>query len=276
MLPFQQGRGWKMLSSMAFAVLVLGAVFGLGLVSVCIVMLLAYALVKDGSRAAYNAIGRFFGSGCKVTMGEGVMTVRQIVPVLELATAMGEFEHRFDWKRESLRLLGIPVPFSSKEAECSHVYVAKSGFDLRDQACVFRFTPVGGVSFLARLFGGNRLDVHVAIPKPMILSVESLGMRIEDRSGWIEFWNALSEEDRHGIASEMFSRSRGHIAKSGRCLMIEAMQRLESGLRTVLPVSVGAVEVEWLENPRAFDFKYSGENWELPVKNHNEELANEE
>ncbi len=265
-----------MLSSMAFAVLVLGAVFGLGLASVCGVMLLGYAIVKDGSRAAYNAVGRFFGSGCKVTMGEGVMTVRQIVPVLELATAMGEFEHRFDWKRESLRLLGVPVPFSSKEAECSHTYVAKAGFDLRDEACVFRFTPVGGVSFLARLFGGNRLDVHVAIPKPMILSVESLGMRIEDRSGWLEFWNALSEEDRHGIASEMFSRSREHIRKSGRCLMVEARQRLESGLRTVLPVSVGAVEVEWLENPKAFDFKYSGENWELPVKNHNQEMANEE
>ena len=131
------------------------------------------------------------------------------------------------------------------------------------------------MSFLARLFGGNRLDVHVAIPKPMILSVESLGMRIEDRSGWIEFWNALSEGDRHGIASEMFSRSRGHIAKSGKCLLIEAMQRLESGLRTVLPNSVGAVEVEWIENPKAFDFEYSGENWELPAENYNEERINE-
>ncbi len=114
-----------MVSSLAFTVLTLGAVFALGVVSVCGAMLLTYALVKDGSRAAYNAVGRFFGSGCKVTVGEGVMTVRQIVPVLELATAMGEFEHRFDWKRERLRLLGVPVPFSSKEAECIHVYVAK-------------------------------------------------------------------------------------------------------------------------------------------------------
>lgn len=265
-----------MLSSMASAVLVLGAVFGVGLVSVCVVMLLGYAIVKDGSRAAYGAIGRFFGSGCKVTVNEGVLTIRQIVPVLELATAMGEFEHRFAWKRESVRLLGIPVPFSSKGAECAHVYIAKAGFDLRDEACVFRFTPVGGVSFLARIFGETRLDVHVEIPEPMILSVESLGMKIEDRSGWLEFWNALSEEDRHGIAAEMFSKSRGHIERNGRCLMVEARQRLESGLRTVLPASVGSVEIEWLENPRAFDFKYSGENWELPVKSNNEELANEE
>ncbi len=146
---------------------------------------------------------------------------------------------------------------------------------MRDETCVFRFSPVGGVSFLSRLFGGNRIDVHVAIPKPMILSVESLGMRIEDRSGWIEFWNALSEEDRHGIASEMFSRSRGHIVKSGKCLLIEAQQRLESGLRTVLPNSVGAVEVEWIENPKELDFKYSGKNWELPAENNNEERINE-
>ncbi|MCX6984870.1 MAG: hypothetical protein NT118_09000 [Lentisphaerae bacterium] len=106
----------------------LGAVFAFGTLAVCVFMLVAYLIMKDGTKSACRAIEKFFGSGCRVSTRDHTVTVRQVVAVLELATASGEFEHNYNWHRDKRRFLGLPVPFTGKAAACRHDSQAENTF----------------------------------------------------------------------------------------------------------------------------------------------------
>ncbi len=238
----------------------LGAVFAFATLAVCVFMLAGYLIMKDGTRSACRAIENFFGSGCRVSTRDHTVTVRQVVPVLELATASGEFEHNYNWHRDKKRFLGLPLPFTSKEAVCRHEYVVKAGFDLKEKFCVFDFTPVGGHAFIAKIFEGRCYHVKVKIPRPKILSLETRTVNVEDRASWYDLWNGLNNTDRNSIMAEMFTEARNHVAQSGGTLLDEAQQRLEGGLRAIMPAHVKNMEFEWLDNPQAFDFEYRDKN----------------
>lgn len=239
--------------------LTLGAVFAFATLAACVFMAVGYMIMKDGTRSACRAIERFFGSGCRVSTKDHTVTVRQVVAVLELATARGEFEHNYCWQRKKKRFMGLPLPFTAKAAACRHEYVVKAGFDLKERFCVFDFTPVGGEALVARIFEGRRYHVKVRIPRPKILSLETLTVNVEDRSRWYDFWNALNEADRNAIMAEMFTEARNNVAHAGGPLLDEAMLRLEGGLRAIMPAHVKNMEFEWLENPEAFDFECRGD-----------------
>ncbi len=245
----------EMGNSIGSLVVMVGAVFVFGTFAVCAFMLVSYLMVKDGTQSACRAIEKFFGSGCRVSTQDHTITVMQIVPVLELATVRGEFEHNYGWHRDNRRFLGLPVPFTSKEASCRHEYVVKAGFDLKERHCIFDFTSVGGDGVLARFFEGRSYHVRVKLPRPKILSLETKTVNVEDRSRWYDFWNGLNEEDRNSIMAEMFTEARNNLAHAGAPLLDEAMQRLEGGLRAIMPQSVKNIEFEWQNNPEAFDFK---------------------
>ncbi len=247
-----------MISSIMTFVLMLGAIFAVGVIGTGILMLIMYLMVKDGTKAAFNAIERFFGPGCKVSTGNHSMIVRQVVPILEIGTARGEFDHSYGWKKQKLRVLGIPIPLTEKEAECRHSFLVTAGFDLKTQVCRFDFLPVNSPFSLLGIFSPKSYNVKVTVPRAKILSVETTGVKIEDRSGWFDFWNALTEKDRHDILDEMFAQTRSHVERTGRGLLIEAMQRLEGGLRTIMPQSVRSIEFVWMENTSEFDFALSG------------------
>ena len=249
-----------MMNSITSLVLTFGAVFAFGTLAVCVLMLAAYLMAKDGTRIACRAIEKFFGSGCRVSTRDHTVTVRQVVAVLELATARGEFEHNYSWHRGKKRFLGLPLPFTAKEAACRHEYVVKAGFDLKERFCVFDFIPVGGQAFIAKIFEGRFYHVRVKIPRPQILSLETRNVSVEDKSCWYDFWNGLNNGDRNSIMSEMFLEARNHVADVGGPLLNEARQRLEGGLRSIMPAHVKNIEFEWLDNPRAFDFECSDKN----------------
>ena len=236
----------------------LGAVFAFVTLAACVFMAVGYLIMKDGTRSACRAIENFFGSGCRVSTRDHTVTVRQVVAVLELATASGEFEHSYCWQRKKKRFLGMPLPFTGKAAACRHEYVVKAGFDLKERFCVFDFMPVGGQAFIAKIFEGCCYHVKVRIPRPKILSLETRNVNVEDRAHWFDFWNALNEADRNSIMAEMFTEARSHVAQSGGALLDEAMLRLEGGLRAIMPAHVKNMEFEWLENPEAFDFECRG------------------
>ncbi|MFZ2657928.1 MAG: DUF4230 domain-containing protein [Victivallales bacterium] len=245
-------------NSIGSLLVMFGAVFVFGTFAVCVFMLAAYLLAKDGTKSACRAIEKFFGSGCRVSTQDHRITVQQITAILEIATARGEFEHNYNWQKNNRRFLGIPLPFTSKEAACRHLYVVKAGFDLKEKYCIFDFIPVGGEGVLARFFEGKSYHVRVKIPRPKILSLETRTVNVEDRSRWYDFWNGLNEADRNSIMSDMFSEARNHVAHAGAPLLAEAMQRLESGLRAIMPPHVKLIDFEWMDNPQAFDFECAG------------------
>ena len=247
-------------NSVMFLLITLGAIFTFGTLAVCVFMAAGYMIMKDGTRIACRAIEKFFGSGCRVSTRDHTVTVRQVVAVLELATARGEFEHNYSWHRGKKRFLGLPLPFTAKEAACRHEYVVKAGFDLKERFCVFDFIPVGGQAFIAKIFEGRFYHVRVKIPRPQILSLETRNVSVEDKSCWYDFWNGLNNGDRNSIMSEMFLEARNHVADVGGPLLNEARQRLEGGLRSIMPAHVKNIEFEWLDNPRAFDFECSDKN----------------
>ena len=240
--------------------LTVGAIFAFGTLAVCVLMLAAYLMAKDGTKTACRAIEKFFGSGCRVSTRDHTVTVRQVVAVLELATARGEFEHNYSWHRGNRRFLGLPLPFTAKAAVCRHEYVVKAGFDLKEKFCVFDFIPVGGQAFIAKILEGRCYHVRVKIPGPQILSLETRNVNVEDSACWYDFWNGLNNGDRNSIMSEMFTEARNHVADVGGPLLNEAQQRLEGGLRAIMPAHVKNIEFEWLDNPRAFDFECRGGN----------------
>lgn len=223
-----------LVTAIAFLVLAVVAV-GLGI--------LFAATVKQGFKTAAGAIERFFGAGCQVSTEGHTVTVRQVVPVLELATAKGEFEHSFTWKKDKVRFLGIPIPFSGKESVCRHVYVAKAGFDLKMHSCSFEFVAEPKYGFLPSMFCKGKYLAMVTIPEPQILSIETAELAIEDRSG---VWRRLSDSDRNAINSEMFAVTREHVLKAGCGLFEASKSKLESGLRAVLPPSVEKIEFKWI------------------------------
>ena len=226
------------------------------IVAVAVVMglgLLFAATVKYGFKAATCAIATFFGPGCQVSSTGHTVTVRQLVPVLELATAKGEFEHSFIWKRAKAKFFGLPVPFTGREALCKHVYVAKAGFDLKMRECSFDFIQERRYGFLASLFCKVKYLAVVTIPEPQILSIETISLNIEDRSGAVDFWNKL---DRNAINSEMFALARQHVQKAGCGIFEASKSKLESGLRSVLPSCVDKIEFRWVaagEEDKAID-----------------------
>ena len=236
---------------------IIGVLFAFGLFSVLVIMLASYLMVKNGTSSAVRAIERFFGPGCTVSTDNHVVTVRQIAPVLELATACSEFSHGYRWKRDNRKILGIPLPFTSKEAECNHICLAKAGFNFKREYCSFEFRSAGGLS-LGSLVSGRQYDVRVTLPGPVILSVETLDVCIVDTSNWLRIWAALTEADRNAIMSEMFPETRKHLERAGRPLLDEARNRLESGLRSIMPGCVRKIDFEWSENTKAFDFEISG------------------
>ncbi|MCX6986146.1 MAG: DUF4230 domain-containing protein [Lentisphaerae bacterium] len=240
--------------------LTLGAVFAFGTLAVCVFMVVGYLIMKDGTKSACRAIENFFGSGCRVSTRDHTITVMQVVPVLELATASGEFQHSYDWHRDKRRFLGLPLPFTGKAAACRHEYVVKAGFDLKERFCVFDFTPVGGQALVAKIFEGRCYHVKVRIPRPKILSLETRNVNVEDRARWFDFWNGLNNSDRNLIMAEMFTEARNHVANAGVTLLDEAQRRLEGGLRAIMPAHVKNMEFEWLENPKAYDFECRDKN----------------
>ncbi|MFZ2653720.1 MAG: DUF4230 domain-containing protein [Victivallales bacterium] len=242
-------------NSIGSLVVMVGAVFVFGTFAVCAFMLAGYLMVKDGTKSACRAIEKFFGPGCRVSTRDHKIIVQQVAAILEIATARGEFEHSYGWHRDNKRFLGLPVPFTSKEATCRHEYVVKAGFDLKERFCVFDFIQVGGEGVLARFFEGKSYHVHVKIPRPKILSLETKTVNVEDQSRWYDFWNGLNESDRNSIMAEMFSEARNHVAHAGTPLLDEAMRKLEGGLRSIMPSHVKNIEFEWQNNPEAFDFK---------------------
>ena len=135
----------------------LGAVFAFATLAVCVFMLAGYLIMKDGTRSACRAIENFFGSGCRVSTRDHTVTVRQVVPVLELATASGEFEHNYNWHRNKKRFLGLPLPFTSKEAACRHEYTVKAGWEAMAPDCEHYIVIYGesiGVLYVTNT-GGN-------------------------------------------------------------------------------------------------------------------------
>ena len=247
-------------NSIMSLLLTLGAVFAFITLAVCVFMVIGYLIMKDGTRTACRAIEKFFGSGCRVSTRDHTVIVRQVVAVLELATARGEFEHNYSWHRGNRRFLGLPLPFTAKSAVCRHEYVVKAGFDLKERFCVFDFTPVWGQAFIAKILEGRCYHVRVKIPGPQILSLETRTVNVEDSACWYDFWNGLNDTDRNSIMAEMFTEARNHVADVGGPLLDEAQQRLEGGLRAIMPAHVKNIEFEWLDNPRAFDFECQGGN----------------
>ncbi len=232
-----------MLYDILMFVLVLAVIF---IVAVAIVIgfgILFAATVKYGFKAATGAIEKFFGPGCEVRCEGHTVMVRQLVPLLELATAKGEFEHSFIWKRAKAKFFGLPVPFTGREALCRHVYVAKAGFNLKMRECSFEFIPERRYGFLPSLFSKVKYLAVVTIPEPQILSIETISLNIEDRSGAVDFWNKL---DRNAINSEMFALARQHVEKAGCGLFEASKSKLESGLRSVLPACVDKIEFKWV------------------------------
>ena len=236
----------------------LGAVFAFVTLAACVFMAVGYLIMKDGTRSACRAIENFFGSGCRVSTRDHTVTVRQVVAVLELATASGEFEHSYCWQRKKKRFLGMPLPFTGKAAACRHEYVVKAGFDLKERFCVFDFMPVGGQAFIAKIFEGRCYHVKVRIPGPKILSLETRSVSVGDKSRWYNFWKTLNEGDRNAVMAEMFTEARNHVADVGGPLLDEARQRLEGGLRAIMPAHVKSLDFDWQDNPEAFDFEWRG------------------
>ena len=233
------------------AIFTLLAAFAVGL------GILLAATVKQGFRTAAGAIEKFFGSGCKVSTEGHVVKVKQVAPLLEIATARGEFDHSFTWKKEKVKLLGLPIPFTGREAVCRHDYTAKAGFDLKTNSCSFEFVPVKRYGFLSSIFGPARYLAVVTIPEPIILSIETAHLNIEDRSGVFDFWNRLGEDDRNAISSEMFVATREHLKQAGCALFEISKCKLESGLRSILPSCVEKIEYNWISGDGKFEPMHS-------------------
>lgn len=222
------------------------SMFLIFIIVVAVVMLLGMifaATVRHGFKAAAGAIENFFGPGCEVSSEGHTVTVRQLIPVLELATAKGEFEHSFIWKKAKSRCFGLSLPFTGRQAFCRHVYVAKAGFDLKMRACSFEFIKDRRYGLPALLFSKAKYLAVVTIPEPNILSIETSSLNIEETPGVLDFWNKV---DRNAINSEMFALARQHVEKAGSGLFEASKSKLESGLRSVLPSCVDRIEFKWL------------------------------
>ncbi len=245
-----------MIESLISSVLMFAAIFALGLVAVCVIMLISYSMQKDCIGSVAGAIECFFGPGCRISMNNHVITVMQTIPLLELGAAFSKFSHSYRWRSRNRRFIGIPVPFTWREAFCTHICAAKGGFNFKNQFCSFNFSPTRSYS-LAALYLGKQYDVRVTLPEPMILSVETLDVCIMNTTNWVRIWATLTEEDRNAIISEIFPETRKHLECAGRPLLDEAKNRLENGLRKIMPNCVRRIEFEWCKNPRAFDFELS-------------------
>ncbi len=240
-----------MKESLISSVLMFTAIFALGLVAACVI---SYSMLKDGIGSTVRNIEQYFGSGCRIEKNNHTIKVIQHDPVLEIASSFSEFPHTFRWQGENRRFIGIPMPYTSREAYCNYICHAIAGFNFRNDFCTFEFTTVDDLS-LGTLIWGRKYDVTVTLPEPAVISAEVTYMSIMNTTNWIRFWAALTEADRNSIIAEMVPEIRKHLKKAGGPLLENAKNRLEFGLRAIMPKCVRRTEFMWHVNQKSFDFE---------------------
>jgi len=172
----------------------------------------AYVLLVIIPKQSYNtakAIGKDFSEAFQFTPEVKVrntIVLQQQTAILELATLMQNFQHRYGWKNSWMK--------STKQIEITGSFEAKCGFDLQHKFSI--------------VLEGDKIIVY--LPPPKILSLEPKGdMTFRDENG---YWNWVNEEDRANAVNAFVTDARTYAEQAS--FINDTKKVMEKKLRDLL------------------------------------------
>lgn len=178
--------------------------------------------VAEKSYKGAKQIGRDIREAFQVTPEITVnktIILQQQAPILELATLTQKFQHQYEWTNTTLK--------STKKIKITGTFDAKAGFDLNQK-------------FSIRL---EENKAYVTLPKPQLLSIESLGdVKFEDENG---YWNWIDESDRSLAMNAFIHDAREYAAQAD--FVQQAQQAIEEKLKAILILHGKEVIIQYTE-----------------------------
>lgn len=172
----------------------------------------------EGAKQIGRDIAAIFRVTPEITVNNTVV-LQQQTPILELATLSQKFHHRYDWTNTWLG--------STKKINISGTFEAKAGFDLNQK-------------FSIQI---NDNKAIITLPKPKLLSIESLGdVKFADEHG---VWNWVDAADRSKAMNAFTKDARKYGVKAQ--FVHQAQQEMEKKLKEILLRHEKEVEIRYSE-----------------------------
>lgn len=166
----------------------------------------------EGAKQLGKDIRQAFNFTPEISVSNTIV-VQQQTPVLELATLIQRFQHKYEWKNTWMG--------STKEITISGSMEAKIGFNLSKR-------------FAIEI---NEKKALVILPEPELLSVEPQGdLKFEDENG---VWNWVKNEDRSNAINAFQADARAYATRAD--FASETKSAVENKLTTILRTHVDEV-----------------------------------
>jgi hypothetical protein len=196
-------------------------------------------MVSTAGQSLASGINKAFNLTPSVSI-DNTVVVEEYVPILEIAVLSQNIFHDYIYTQTQL--------WSTKELHLKGSYIAKAGFDMKDQNFSVRIDS-------DQAGAGKSYKLAFMLPSPRILSFETERYEvIKDEDGW---WNEITKEEHENAVNTMKAEAKEKALQQG--ILQKAKQSAQKQLWDIVKTSdfggiqIAEIKFFWIDEISSFD-----------------------